>query len=140
MKTVKSNNVWFPSLWNEFFQENRLDVPNAERYNVPAVNIKENFTNFVIELAVPGYKKENFAIEVEENVLKVSSELSTTKEEESSKFTRKEFNYNGFKRTFKLSEAVVVDDINAVYEDGILHITLPKKEEEKVSKKMVEIS
>lgn len=144
MKTVKRNNIWFPTLWNDFFAENRLDVPNYESFSTPAVNIQENLANFAIQLAAPGLKKENFAIEVEENVLKVSSEVTTntekTDEKENSKFTRKEFNYNRFERSFTLPETVDVDSINATYEDGVLTITLPKREEEKISKKMVEIS
>ncbi len=144
MKTVKRNNIWFPSLWNEFFADNRLDVPNYETFSVPAVNIQENFANFAIQLAAPGLKKENFAIEVEDNVLKVSAEVTTntekSDEKEKSKFTRKEFNYSSFTRSFTLPETVHVDEINAAYEDGVLTITLPKKEEEKISKKMVEIS
>jgi len=144
MKVVKRNTNWFPSIFDEFFTENRLDVPNYEKFSVPAVNIQENLTNFVIELAAPGLKKENIAIEVEENVLKISSEISEESETQESdngtKFTRKEFSYSNFNRSFTLLETVGVDDIEATYENGVLHITLPKKEEEKALKKMVEIS
>ena len=143
MKTVKRNTHWLPSILDEFFTENRLDVPNYENFSIPAVNIQENLTNFVIELAAPGLEKENFAIEVEENVLKVSSEASKSDEtegtENGSKFTRKEFSYNNFKRSFTLPKTVEVDNIEAAYENGILLITIPKKEE-KTLKKMVEIS
>ena len=144
MKTVKRNNIWFPSLWNDFFADSRLDVPNYETFSVPAVNIQENLTNFAIALAAPGLKKENFAIEVEENVLKVSAKVTTSTEEtdekETTRFTRKEFNYNSFTRSFTLPETVDIENVNAAYEDGVLTITLPKREEEKISKKMVEIS
>jgi HSP20 family protein len=115
MKVVKRNTGWFPSIFDEFFTENRLDVPNYENFSIPAVNIQENLTNFVIELAAPGLTKEKFAIEVEENVLKVSS-------------------------AFTLPETVDVENITASYKDGILYITVPKKEEQKALKKMVEIS
>ncbi|MBT8263119.1 MAG: Hsp20/alpha crystallin family protein [Bacteroidia bacterium] len=142
MKVVKRNTGWFPSIFDEFFTDNRLDVPNYENFSIPAVNIQENLTNFVIELAVPGLEKENIAIEVEENVLKVSSEVTSKTETEDTdrKFTRKEFSYNNFSRSFTLPETVDVENIVASYKDGVLMVTIPKKEEQKALKKMVEIS
>ena len=142
MKVVKRNTGWFPSIFDEFFTENRLDVPNYENFSIPAVNIQENLTNFVIELAAPGLKKENIAIEVEENVLKVSSEVTskTETEDTETKFTRKEFNFRNFSRLFTLPETVDVENIAASYTDGILYVTIPKKEAQKALKKMVEIS
>lgn len=144
MKIVNRNTAWFPSILEDFFTENRLDVPNYENFSIPSVNIQENLTNFVIELAAPGLKKENFAIEVEDSVLRISTEVSTEAEKESldnsSKFTLKEFNYGNFKRAFNLPDTVTVEEISAKYEDGILRIALPKKKEEKALKKMVEIS
>jgi HSP20 family protein len=142
MKVVKRNTGWFPSIFDEFFTENRLDVPNYENFSIPAVNIQENLTNFVIELAAPGLKKENIAIEVEENILKISSEVTskTESEDKELKFTRKEFNFRNFSRSFTLPETVDVESIAASYEDGILSVTIPKKEEEKALKRMVEIS
>ncbi len=144
MKIVNRNTAWFPSILEDFFTENRLDVPNYENFSIPAVNIQENLTNFVIELAAPGFKKENFAIEVEDNMLRISTEVSTEAAKESldnsSKFTLKEFNYGNFKRAFNLPDTVTVEEISAKYEDGILRLALPKKKEEKALKKMVEIS
>lgn len=142
MKIVKRNTGWLPSIFDEYFTENRLDVPNYENFSIPAVNIQENLTSFVIELAAPGLKKENFAIEVEENVLKVSSEVTskTETEETDRKFTRKEFSFRNFSRSFTLPETVDVENIAASYTDGILYLTIPKKEEQKALKKMVEIS
>ncbi len=145
MKVVKRNTGWFPSIFDDIFTENKLDVPNYENFSIPAVNIKENFANFVIEVAVPGLQREKIAIEVEENLLKISSEVSNEKEEtnkteDNTKFTRKEFNYSKFKRSFTLPDSVNVDEINATYKEGILTITIPKKEEQKEIKRMVEIS
>ncbi|UAB81097.1 Hsp20/alpha crystallin family protein [Marixanthomonas sp. SCSIO 43207] len=144
MNLVRRNNNWFPSLLDELFTENKLDVPNYENFSIPAVNIQEKNTNFVVQLAVPGLKKENFNIEVEDDVLKISAEVSSEKEEKNTetetKFTRKEFNYSSFKRSFTLPENVNVDEVNATYKEGVLEITLPKKEEEKALKRMVEIS
>lgn len=144
MNLVKRNDNWLPSLLDELFTENRLDTPNYENFSIPAVNIQEKNTNFVVQLAVPGLSKENFSIEVEENILKISAEVSSENEENKTedeiKYTRKEFNYNSFKRSFTLPENVNVESVNASYENGVLEITLPKKEEEKALKRMVEIS
>ena len=144
MNLVRRNDNWFPSLLDELFTENRLDTPNYENFSIPAVNIQEKNTNFVVQLAVPGLSKENFNIEVEDDVLKISAEVSSEKEEKNTetetKFTRKEFNYSSFKRSFTLPENVNVDEVNATYKEGVLEITLPKKEEEKALKRMVEIS
>jgi HSP20 family protein len=142
MKVVKRNTGLFPSIFDEFFTDNRLDVPNYENFSIPAVNIQENLTNFVIELAAPGLNKENIAIEVEENILKVSSEVTSKTETEDTerKFTRKEFNFRNFSRSFTLPETVDVENIAASYENGILLVTIPKKEEQKALKRMVEIS
>lgn len=144
MNLVRRNDNWFPSLLDELFTENKLDVPNYENFSIPAVNIQEKNTNFVLQLAVPGLKKENFNIEVENDILLISAEVSSeheeNKTEEETKFTRKEFNYSSFKRSFTLPENVNVDDVNATYNNGVLEITLPKKEEEKALKRMVEIS
>lgn len=146
MKTVNRSNVWFPSVLENLFFDNRLDVPNNwETFSNPAVNIIEKMTNFVVEFAVPGMKKENFTIEVEKDLLTISAksitdEKSESKDEDDLKFRRREFNYKEFKRSFKLPEKINTDNINASYTDGILRITLPKVEEEIESKKMVEIS
>ncbi len=144
MKLVKRNNEWFPSIFNEFFPENRLDALNYESFSTPAVNIQENFTNFVIEMAVPGVKKENIAIEIEKDVLKVSTHVTSSEalkeENEGTKFTRKEFNYTSFERSFTLPETVNKEAVKGNYEDGILRIELPKLEEAKDIKRMVEIS
>ena len=144
MNLVRRNNNWFPSLLDELFTENRLDTPNYENFSIPAVNIQEKNTNFVLQLAVPGLSKENFNIEVEDDILKISAEVTSENEEnkteDETKFTRKEFNYKSFKRSFTLPENINVENVNASYENGVLEITLPKKEEEKVLKRMVEIS
>jgi HSP20 family protein len=115
-----------------------------ERFNVnvPAVNIKETETTFVVELAAPGKKKEDFNVELDDNVLTISSEASSENEEKDKegKYTRKEFSYSSFKRSFTLPEIVNDYDINASYENGVLHITLPKKEEALPKpKRMIEI-
>ncbi|WP_347374851.1 Hsp20/alpha crystallin family protein [Aequorivita sp. Q41] len=142
MKTVSNNSIWLPSLLDNLFTENRLDaLKNYETFSIPAINIHENLPNFVIELAAPGLKKENFTIEAEENILKITSKSVAEKEDnDTTRYTRREFNYKNFERSFKLPENIKIEDIQASYESGILRITLPKIEEKKTLKKMVEIS
>ncbi len=143
MKTVNKNSIWLPGLLDNLLFDNKLDVlnNNYETFSIPAVNIIENFPNFVVELAVPGLQKENFSIEVEEDTLKISSKKAKeqTEENNDSRFRKREFNYQSFERSFKLPENIKTEDIQANYENGILKITLPK-EEKKALKKMVEIS
>ena len=143
MKTVNKNSIWFPGLLDNLLFDNKLDVfnNNYETFSIPAVNIIENFPNFVVELAVPGLKKEDFTIEVEEDTLKIASKKGEEKEESNdSQFRRREFNYQTFERSFKLPENIKVEDIQANYENGILRVTLPTMVEKKALKKMVEIS
>ncbi|MAB56282.1 MAG: hypothetical protein CL524_01905 [Aequorivita sp.] len=143
MKTVNKNSIWLPGLLDNQLFDNKLDVlnNNYETFSIPAVNIIENFPNFVVELAVPGLQKEDFSIEVEEDTLKISSKKAKeqTEENNDSRFRKREFNYQSFERSFKLPENIKTEDIQANYENGILKITLPK-EEKKALKKMVEIS
>lgn len=143
MKTLNKNNIWFPEFLENIFLENSLDtLKNYETFSTPAVNIIENLPNFVLELAVPGLNKEDFAIEIEEDTLKITSKKVEEKEEglKDLKFLKKEFNYTSFERSFKLPENIETDNIQANYENGVLKVTLPKMEEKKALKKMVEIS
>lgn len=149
MKTLINNNVWIPELLENLFFENRLDaLKNYETFSIPAVNIIENLPNFVVELAVPGLDKKDFSIEVEEDTLKIASkkvEKNKNIEEDNaelrnSSFRKREFNYSSFERIFKLPENIEAENVEANYENGILRVTLPKMEEKKVLKKMVEIS
>lgn len=132
MNVIKrNNNVIFPSIIDEMFKPDWLGGVQNFGANVPAVNIKETDTVFRIEVAAPGKKKEDFNVEVDHNVLTISSEerSETNEKDTEGKYTRKEFSYNSFRRSFTLPETVNLDTINASYEDGVLHVTLPKKEE-----------
>lgn len=138
----KSNPVTFPSLLDELFKPDWFGGMEGMRMNVPAVNIKENDTTFTLELAAPGKKKEDFNIVVDENVLTISSENKVEKEEkaDNGKYTRREFSYSSFRRSFTLPETVDEDKINAHYENGVLILTLPKREEALPKpKRMIEI-
>ena len=131
MNLVKRNNMLFPSLLNDIISPDWFGGLETApvRTNVPAVNIKENERGFEMELAIPGLKKEDVNIEVDENVLTISSELKVENETTEDNFTRKEFSYSSFKRAFTLPETIDEDKINAKHEDGILRLTLPKKDE-----------
>jgi len=110
-------------------------------FNTPAVNVKESDNDFVIELAAPGLVKKDFNIELDNEVLTISSEVKKETTEEKDNYTRKEFGYSAFKRSFTLPDTVDIVDILASYNNGILSVKLPKKEEAKVQpKRLIEIS
>ena len=117
--------------WNSLFDwTNRNFALNQS--TLPSVNIQENADNFVVEMAAPGMKKEDFIVELHNNVLTIKNEVKNEKKEEDANFTRKEFSYQSFQRSFNLNNNVVDDsNIQAKYQDGILRLTIPKKEEAK---------
>ena len=123
-----------PSLCNDFFRpwDEWFEGGLTSRVlNVPAVNITENKDEFMVSLAIPGMKKEDFNIDIEGNMLTISSEKEESKEEKEEKYTRKEFNYSSFSRSFSLPDEVNMEKIDARYVDGVLKLSLPKKEEAK---------
>lgn len=130
MNLIKKNpTVIFPSLLDEIFKPDFFGGVQNFSNNVPSVNIKENETKFEIELAAPGLRKENFNIEIDNNVLIISFEEKSDKEDSYEKYTRREFSFSSFRRSFTLPESVNSETINAFYENGILYVSLPKKEE-----------
>jgi HSP20 family protein len=139
MSIIKRNNDAFPtaSLFNDLLTRDLwnwgLGNNSVTNTTIPAVNIRETGENFVVEMAAPGMKKEDFKIELDNNMLTIASEKEDTYEEkDGEKFTRKEFSYQSFQRTFHLpKETVDADKIEARYENGVLHLTIPKKDEAK---------
>ncbi|MER3376400.1 MAG: Hsp20/alpha crystallin family protein [Allomuricauda sp.] len=129
MSLVKRNNLFFPSLMNDVMGPDWFGGTDKWNTSVPAVNIKDNQENFELELAVPGVKKDDFTVEVDNDVLTISSEMKSENEETKDNYTRKEFSYSSFRRAFTLPETVDGSKIDAKYEDGILRLTLPKKQE-----------
>ena len=134
-----SNNTFpsFPSLFDRFFDGELMDW-NSSNYSstettLPAVNVKENENEFLIDIAAPGMNKKDFKVDYDNGRLTISSEHKNEKEtKEGEKITRREFSYQSFQRSFTVSENMVkADKISANYENGILHITLPKREEVK---------
>ncbi|MGI9545751.1 MAG: Hsp20/alpha crystallin family protein [Flavobacteriaceae bacterium] len=129
MSIVRRNNLMFPSLMNEFFKPDWFGGMEKFENTLPAVNIKEDETGFELELAIPGQKKEDFNVEIDENIMTVSMETKSENETAEERYTRKEFSYRSFKRSFTLPETVDEDKIEASYTEGILRFRLPKREE-----------
>ncbi|MEW7280826.1 Hsp20/alpha crystallin family protein [Aquimarina sp. 2201CG1-2-11] len=143
MSLVKRTNR-LPFLFDDFLTTDWLGgitETNKINTNIPAVNIEETDEGFVLELAAPGLSKDKFDLELDNDVLVISSETSSVNEDkENRKYTRKEFSYDSFKRTFAVPETVNGNDISASYENGILTINLPKKEEAKIQpKRLIDI-
>ncbi|WP_347158686.1 Hsp20/alpha crystallin family protein [Pontibacter chitinilyticus] len=111
---------------DRFFEDNAFFKGMKK---VPSTNIKEKDDRFEIELAVPGMDKKDFKVEVNDTILTVSAEQTEAKHEEKAHYTRREFSYTSFARSFELPASVKSDTIQAAYENGILMLTLPKKEE-----------
>jgi HSP20 family protein len=116
------------SLLSDFFDGNSGLLRWNDNIEVPAMNVVENEKEFLIEVAAPGKRREDFKIEVGENSLTISSEKEEKKEENEPNFRRKEFSYDYFSRTFSLPGNCLPDEITAKYEDGILQLRLPKEQ------------
>lgn len=124
-----------PSMFDDFFKpwNDRFDGNNgfSRALTVPAVNITEEKDCYKAELAVPGMEKDDFRIDVDGSILTISAEKEEEKEEKEKKYTRKEYSYSSFSRSFTLPQEVKKDSIEAKYSNGILKVTLPKKDEAK---------
>lgn len=130
----RSTNLPMWSLIDDFFNGNLPSV-FSQNFNtgmsLPMVNIKETSDAYFVEMAVPGLKKSDFHIDLDNQVLSISSEREEENEQKGDDYTRREFGYSSFKRNFTLPETVDDGKIKAEYNDGILSINLPKKEEAK---------
>lgn len=134
------------NLFDDFFTKDflnwGLDNHSSTNTTIPAVNIKETADQFEVEMAAPGMRKEDFRVELNGNLLTIGSERQTLGEAgEAERYTRREFSYQSFQRSFTLPKNVVdVEQINARYENGVLHLLIPKREEAKQKPpKMIEI-
>ncbi|MBG0782805.1 MAG: Hsp20/alpha crystallin family protein [Bacteroidales bacterium] len=103
------------------------------RQMMPAVNISENEDGFMLEMAAPGLKKSDFKINLDNNVLTISSEKQEEQEDSKQNYSCKEFNFSSFSRSFTLPKSIDFDKIKADYKDGILRVSLPKREDAKVA-------
>jgi len=135
MLLVRNSNQ-MPSLFDRFFDGEMFDWNNRNFSNtnttLPSVNIKDNADAFTVEVAAPGFEKGDFKIELNRNLLTVSSEKQVENEtKENEVFTKREFSYQSFTRSFTLPQIADGDKIEASYESGILVISIPKREEAK---------
>lgn len=139
LKSTKENEL-FPSFVTDFFSSDRFFGPGRwfdkefEDF-IPAVNIKESEKSFMIDMAAPGFEKSDFKIHVEGDLLNISAEKKQEKSDKNERFTRKEYSYNSFSRSFTLPQNSNSELIEASYEKGILGLNIPKKTETPVSNK-----
>ncbi|MCE1202599.1 MAG: Hsp20/alpha crystallin family protein [Bacteroidia bacterium] len=134
--TLVRFNPQLPSLFDRFFDTELFDWANrhfsATNTTMPSVNILETDDHFEVEVAAPGLKKSDFKVQLDRDVLTISSEKRDEKEEkEGERFTRREFSYQSFSRSFTLPNSADSDKIKATYIDGILKVVIPKREEAK---------
>ena len=137
----------FPMVFDDFLNRDIFNwgLTNFSDTNttIPAVNIKETSDNYVVEVAAPGMSKKDFRVQLEGNTLTIASEKTSRKEEDDeARYTSREFSYQSFSRTFNLQKDVVdTEKIQAKYEDGVLHLIIPKKEHAKQKQpRLIEIS
>jgi HSP20 family protein len=134
MLPVFSRRSAIPGLVDDFFGKDMLSNifdDYQTGISIPAVNIIEEHDDFKIEVAAPGLEKKDFTIDVKNNVLFITSERNQEEEKKNGKYMRREFSYSSFRRSFSLPQSVDVDKISATHKDGVLTISIPKREEAK---------
>jgi len=145
MTLVKVNNPMsksFDGLMNELFNELPASFGKTMRedvLNFPPVNIVEKNDNYHLQLSAPGFEKTDFNIKLDGKLLTISAEKTAEKSTENEKMIRKEFSQKSFKRSFTVDDKIDASGINAKYENGILKLDLPKKEEVKNATKEITI-
>ena len=131
---VKGNGFWpSTSTVDQFITDSIFNWRNEMNggNRIPKVNIVETDEEFMVEMAAPGMKREDFNVELDNDILVISSEIENNKEDNNASYTRREFSYESFRRSFHLPHSVEVDKIKAKYQDGMLKLVIPKKEEAK---------
>ena len=129
MLPARRNQYWLPSLFNDIFDDDFMNYTPAKQFASPAVNIIENEKDYQIEVAAPGMSKEDFKVRLEnDNELVISLEKKNEDKHEKKNYLRREFSYASFKQAFIIPDEVEAEGINAAMVDGVLKITLPKKE------------
>lgn len=138
---AQSRKSLFPAWANDLFDTGSFFGPRFWDFNgngdfpsldfakqIPSVNINETEKEFKLEMAAPGLERKDFKVQVDNGVLSISSEKKQESKEEKKNYTRREYSYNSFSRSFVLPDNCLPDNIDAKYENGILHISVPKKE------------
>ncbi len=129
---AKINRNYLPAYWDDFFNDSFFNQMKStgDMGIAPAVNVSEDDKGYTIKVAAPGIQKKDFQLEVDNDVLTISSEQKASNEEQKQTFLRREFSFQTFKRSFHLPETIDQKQIKATHEAGIFTLTLPKKEEE----------
>ena len=144
VKFKKQRLPWYDSMFTDLLGTDRLLTNDFFMENkwIPAMNIKENDDHFEIDVAAPGFTKKDFEISIENGVLRISAENKEEIEEKKDEYTRREYNYNSFSRSFTLPENINEDEeIDATYKRGILKLVLLKLHEDEITqKRVIEIS
>ena len=128
---ARINRNYVPAYWDDFFNDRffkQINTSGSQSHS-PAVNVIEDEKSYRIEIAVPGVKREDFNIELEKDVLTISTEMKEGKEDQMPNYLRREFNFQSFKRSFQLPETIDQENIQAGHEAGILTVNLAKREE-----------
>lgn len=138
MNLIRKQNTWFPSLMDEFINTN-WNINSMEYSNLnPAVNIKESDKSYCLDVAAPGLNKDNIEVSYENKILSI--EVVNSNKDLNTEYNRFEFDYNSFKRSFKLPDSIELSKIDASYLNGVLSISLPKKKEAQTQpKKLIKI-
>ncbi len=129
---ARINRNYVPAYWDDFFNDNFFNQVNSKSCHPasPAVNVIEDEQGFRIEVSAPGVQRDDFNLEVENDVLTISTGQEESKDEQKQNFLRREFDFRTFNRSFQLPESVDQEQISAKHDAGILTLSLPKKEEE----------
>lgn len=138
MNLIRKQNTWFPSLMDEFINTN-WNINSMEYSNLnPAVNIKESDKSYCLDIAAPGLNKDNIEVSYENKILSI--EVVNSNKDLNTEYNRFEFDYNSFKRSFKLPDSIELSKIDASYLNGVLSISLPKKKEAQTQpKKLIKV-
>ncbi|AKQ47501.1 heat-shock protein Hsp20 [Rufibacter radiotolerans] len=132
----------FPDFFSDldqFFGMMPVPMRRQMEMNVPSVNIRDRKKDYLIEVAAPGMKKEDFNIDLDRGMLTISSQKEDEKTEDKENYHKREYNYSSFSRSFTLPENLKPEEIKAHYENGILSLTVPKKETADNSKQRIKI-
>jgi HSP20 family protein len=139
---IKPTTSWLSPFFRDFMDIDSFftrDFGDKMMLPFPAVNISETPASYEVEVAAPGFNKEDFSVKVEDDVLIISAETKEEKKEEEKNYTRREYTYNSFTRSFRLPNNVKEGEIKATYTDGMLKLAMPKVAEEVKKAKAIEV-
>ena len=140
MSLIRFKNQGHMPLWSDFFGNDEFFGKDLSGGSFPATNVEDSEESFIIKMAIPGVEKKDINVELDGNMLVVSSNKETSSEEEEKNYTRKEYSYSSFKRSFSLPDNIVGENINANYENGEFVVTLPKSVLEVAKTKLIEVA